>query len=271
VIVTEAPGKGVGHVVLQKDHTDLALQLARAFGNQSFQPLAPRALLEFLALNHDRGWDEVDERIQRNPKTGLPYSLVNTPLAELLATGPRSIDFNARHHPYCGLLACMHIWGLFNGRYGMSDKIVVDMLQGEAKLAADAMLAEVRQREAELRARLEADPEFRAYVAPDKLMQSYKLLQLFDTLSLYFNECVGRDGEPTSFLHVPFDASRDGPLQLTPLGRKTYRLTPFPFAGKELVVRLTSYTVPILERDVDYRKVFAETPSTTETITLVAS
>jgi hypothetical protein len=133
------------------------------------------------------------------------------------------------------------------------------------------MLAAVRRREAELRAGLEADPEFRAYVAPDKLMQNYKLLQLFDTLSLYFNECVGRDGEPTRFLHVPFDASRDGPLQLTPLAHKTYRLAPFPFAGNELVVRLKSYTVPVLDQDVDYRKVFAETPATTETITLVAS
>lgn len=271
MIVTEAPGQGVGHVVFQKDHTDLALQLARAFGNQAFQPLAPRELLEFLAQNHDRGWDEVDERIERNPKTGLPYGLVSTPLSELLATGPRSIDFNARHHPYCWLLSCMHVWGLFNGRYGMSDKIVVDMLQGEAKAQADAMLAEVRQRELELRAGLEADPKLRAYVAADKLMQNYKLLQLFDTLSLYFNECVGRDGEPTRFLHVPFDESRDGPLTLTPLGRKTYRLAPFPFAGKELVVRLTSYTVPVLDRDVDYRRVFANTKSTTETITLVAA
>lgn len=270
MIVSTDSVRARGQVVLQKDHADLAAQMAKAFGNEDFAPLEPRALMEFLALNHDRGWDEADGVMGRNPSTGLPYSLVQTPLDLLLETGPRSIHFNAEHHPYCGLLAAMHVWGLFHGRYGLSDKVVVDMLKGEAKAKADRMLSGVKQQQEELTAWCRNDLTCRHLVETDRLMRNYKALQFFDTMSLYFNERVGRDGDTTEFLHVPFDDKRDGTVVVIPLGEKTYHLNPFPFAGDRLVLQHHTFDIPASAVDVDYNAVFASSGIYTETITLVA-
>ena len=269
MIVSQNLGKSRGQVILQKDHADLASQLCQAFGNQEFAPLEPKELMEFVALNHDRGWDEADAVMGRNPLTGLPFSLVNTPIDLLLATGPRSIAFNAEHHPYCGLLAAMHVWGLFHGRYGMSNKIVVDLLKGEAKAKANIMLQNVLEQQQQLTAWCQDDPVFRCLVAPIKLMQNYKLLQFFDTLSLYFNECVAKEGAATEFLHVPYDQSRDCTIDITPLGRKTYRITPYPFTHDQLVLQQHSFDIPVSETDANYQGIFGTSDILTETITLV--
>ena len=269
MIVSQNLIKSRGQVILQKNHADLAAQLCLAFGNQEFAPLEPKELMEFVALNHDRGWDDADAVMGRNPLTGLPFSLVNTPVDLLLATGPRSIAYNAEHHPYCGLLAAMHVWGLFHGRYGLSNKIVVDLLKGEAKAKADAMLKGVQEQLQQLTTWCQADAVFSRFVAPEKVMQNYKLLQFFDTLSLYFNECVAKEGTATEFLHVPYDQTRDCTIDITPLGRKTYRITPYPFAHDHLVLQQHSFDIPVSGVDVDYHLIFGDSALLTETITLV--
>lgn len=272
MIVSSKASQEIGHVVLQSDHAQLASQFALAFGNDQFEAPSPAELMQFLVLHHDRGWDETDAQIGRNPKTRLPYSLVQTPLGELLTSGPRSVAFNRQHHPYCGLLCAMHVWGLFNGRYGLSDKIVVQMLEGEARARVELMLGTIRAEEAELRAQLATDPTMRPFLEEKKLMQNYKLLQLFDTLSLYFNDHAGREHDypEASFLNVPQDAHRDRTLSLKPLGDRTFRLSPFPFKAQKLTVTHRVFEIPQLDFDADYRQVFAESPARTETLTLVA-
>ena len=272
MIVSSYASPQTGHVVLQNDHAALASQLADAFGNSDFEAPEPRELMQFLVRHHDRGWDETDESIGRNPATGLPFSLVNTPLDELLLSGPRSVAYNRRHHPYCGLLAAMHVWGLFNGRYGLSDKIVVNLLQGEAKIKVDAMLETIRTSRDELLHDLTSHPILAPLVEPAKLMQNYKLLQFFDTLSLYFNENAGRlDTYPSSqFLNVPQARDRDVTVTLKSLGDRVFRLSPFPFRDKELALQHKVFEIPVLDIEVDYQKVFAEAKWTNESITLVA-
>lgn len=274
MIVSSHASPKTGSVILQRDHAELASQLALAFGNDVFEAMEPYDLMQFLVLNHDRGWDETDARIGRNPNTGLPYSLVNTPLDELLTSGPRSVDFNSRHHPYCGLLCSMHIWGLFNGRYGLSDKIVVDKLAGDARVKVEAMLQTILAKRDALTLALNQDVVMRPYLAHDKLMQNYKLLQLFDTLALYFNDnasCKG-DYPPSRFIHVPLSKDKDTTLNLEPLDHGLFRLSPFPFRARKLTIRQRVYSVPIidLDLDLDYNLVLAESPCDFETITLVA-
>lgn len=270
MIVTRDASEPIGYVVLQKDHAALAGQMAAAFGNETFAELEPKALMEFLVVNHDRGWDAADERVQRDAHTGLPYSLVKTPLAELLATGPASVAFNAAHHPYCGLLAAMHVYGLFHGRYGLSDKVVMDFLAGEAKAKAQAMLQDIAASRDLLLSELKANPKAAAWVQPDRLMQNYKALQLFDTLSLYCNEACAGGVEPTQFLNVPRNAVVDVTIKLTPLGQHTYHLDPYPFRARRLTLELDYYEVPVLGMDVDYRLVLDESPRKTALITMVA-
>lgn len=270
MIVTHHVNEAFGRVVLQKDHSDLAAALAQRFGNGRFSPLEPRELMEYLVQSHDRGWDSVDERIERDPKTGLPYHLVQTPLDFLLETGPASVRYNAAVHPYAALLVSMHAWGLFNGRYGLSDKVVVDMLKGESREKADRMLDGLLMLQRELRAQCEKDEYIKPFLVEKKLMQNYKLLQFFDTLSLYFNENAGEEGKHTVFINVPIDEEKDVDISLTVLGQKRYRLDPYPFDGRENILTMRYYEVPVMDQDVNYQLVFHEVPVKIETLTLVA-
>lgn len=245
MIVTTEMARSVGHMVLQQDHTSLAHQLAQAFGNATFANPEPRDLMEFVALNHDRGWDEVDKRMGLDPKSGLPYSLDKTPLDLLLQTIPHSIAFNEGHHLYCGLLVAMHIWGLYHGRYGLTDEIMIETLNGEDRKKADAALRPVKERIEQLTELLRHDPSFARMVEPTKLMQNYKFLQFCDRTSLYFNFCVAKEGEAIEIHHVPMDENHDTSVQLIPLGGKRYGVKPFPFKGRELALSLLSYEVPV--------------------------
>ncbi|MCX6130669.1 MAG: DUF3891 family protein [Proteobacteria bacterium] len=270
MIVSGGKDSLFGQVVLQTDHADLAHQMAVAFGNSHFEDLEPRELMEFLVLHHDRGWDETDLTIKRNPQTGLPFSLVQTPMNELLLTGPRSVEFNAAHHPYCGLLCCMHIWGLFNGRYGLSDKLVVNVLEGEAKLNALAMLEAIQKRQAELRKDLQELTAFAPFLAEPKLMQNYKALQFFDTLSLYFNESAAKEKQVAVFLNVPRTEFEATNLELTPLGENRFRLSPYPFKKDGLQLQHKVFDIPLMNKDVEYSQVFQNSNWRYETITLVS-
>jgi hypothetical protein len=270
VIVSYFKNEKFGRVVLQKDHSDLAAAFAQCFGNGRFSPLEPRELMEYLVRNHDRGWDSVDERIERNKETQLPYHLIETPLDQLLETGPSSVRYNAAVHPYAGLLVAMHAWGLFNGRYGMSDKIAVNMFTGEDQKRASQMLDSLLKDQRELKIQCEKDEYLTPFLTEDRLMQNYKLLQFFDTLSLYFNQAAGIQGEKASFLNVPLDASQDVSISLTPLGQKHYRLDPYPFEGQKNKFLTRYYEVPLMNEDVNYQIVLHEVPVKTETLILVA-
>ena len=255
--------------MLQADHARLVHQIALCFGNDDFAAPKPHAEMMFLALNHDRGWDEVDACIQRNPDTSLPYSLVQTPMDELLGSSRRSADFNTKHHAYSGLLCSMHVWGLFNGRYGLSDKVVVDMLQGEMKVNADAMLNGELDRQATLKAELGGHSDFSEYLREPVLMQNYKALQFWDTLSLYFNAELSDAGETTTFLNVPRSSRSDCRVELKALGGSRYQLSPNPLGPKEVQLQQKSYVIDKSDVDLDYSEVLERAQSRCQTITIV--
>ena len=49
-------------VIRMADHTAVAGQLARAFGNEQFGPLEPAEIFETVVGNHDAGWADLDAR-----------------------------------------------------------------------------------------------------------------------------------------------------------------------------------------------------------------
>ena len=141
-----------------RDHLDLVGQLGRGFGNSEFDPLTPRDLMEYAVANHDAGWLPIDRELGIDPETDLPPNLLRTPLGELVKTGPGSASFNEAHHPFCGLIVSMHACGLLNGRYGLSDKIVVDVLPEDAQPMFARMLETEGDRQERLKAELAANP-----------------------------------------------------------------------------------------------------------------
>ena len=270
MIVQRRTGDGPARGVAMTDHLGLADQFAEAFGNEMFEAPGPSSLFRFAVAHHDQGWSEVDQRIPLDDKTGLPCNLLQTPIDDMLASGPASAAFNEAYHPWCGLLVSMHVFGLYNGRYGLSDKIVVEALPEAVRPRFDDMLADEVARQERLKATLGKDPEFADSIEPEALFQCYRLLQFFDTLALYFCMDDADLREQSHFLNVPSGTSEDATVTVTPLDNGDYRVHPFPFAGEAQSFSLAGKVVSPQPAGTDIQRVLHRTPTTAEQFRLVS-
>src|SRR5688500_18672341 len=85
VLNQTAPAGEPHFVMTMAEHMQMCGQMARAFGNDAFEPLAPRDEVLYLVDNHDRGWDEYDG----NPGLDddrLPFIMSRTPTPENMNT-----------------------------------------------------------------------------------------------------------------------------------------------------------------------------------------
>ena len=250
-MIVQSAKPGEKHfVITMEQHTAFSAQLAVAFGNDEFETIEPRSVMLHVIENHDAGWRELDAIAPRDPETGLPYNLVKTPFARIVETSSASPNFNGKTHPYCELLSSMHSWGLYNGRYGMSEKVLLDSLADENRIEADEMLGAEVSRQTKLKAALADNPETAGWVEEAHLLQNYKQLQLFDTMALYFN-CFheGNRGQD-SFTHVPRSSTSDTTISIKELGDGKYGLHPFPFNDDNLEVNFNGrYILPASDDD----------------------
>ncbi len=257
-------------VVRMWQHTALSEQFARAFGNAAFEAPRPLDLVAYVIGHHDAGWEDFDVDPAVNPETRLPYNLVETPAAFILETSRRSPDFNEKHHPYCGLLSSMHSWGLYNGRYGLSDLVLLDGIARDARAEADAMLDEELRRQSRLREALARDPATTSLLDEDRIFQNYKQLQFCDTLALYFNRNDAGRRTTQTFRSVPIDAHRDMEITIAPISEGVYALTPFPFATSGSSFGYGGSRVdPSADQKVGFRRTLRHAPTEWEVVKLI--
>ncbi len=234
MIVQSAPDSEPRFVIRMADHMAFAGRIARKFGNESFEPVEPRDVVLYIIDHHDAGWADLDAEARIDPATGLPYNLVKTPFEEIIKTSAASPAFNSKHHSYCGLLSSMHSWGLYNGRYGMSDHVLLDTIAADNRGVAEAMLDGELERQDRLKKALAEAEETAPLVDDAQVMQNYKQLQLFDTMALYFNCNHAQHRKTTTFTHVPKNAGEDVDIEITPRADGSYAMAPYPFAEDDL-------------------------------------
>ena len=275
IIQTQAEERkdGARFAITLDEHLQLASQFAENFGNDTFARPEPRDYFLYACRWHDKGWKDLDDNPPLDPGTGLPYNLVETPIPIITLTGCRSPEYNEAHHAYCGLLDSMHIWGLYNGRYGLSDKVLIDIVPEQYRLAADTMLSTERQRQERLTAVLQDDPNTAPWVEEERLFANYKALQFFDTFALYFN-CVHPEGRGEStFANVPRGVDDDVSVEVRALGDGVYSLDPYPFRDDGLEVSFTGrHLTPFGADDKpDMAGVMRETPRERQSARLIAA
>ena len=271
MIVQTAPDGAAHFVIKQVDHAVTSGQFARAFGNEQFAELAPKSLMEYVVTHHDDGWKEVDEDPGLDAKTRLPNHLTQTPTLILAHTSATTPQRNEDHHPYCGIISSMHSWGLYNGRYGLSDKIYIDMISSDYRAKVDAMLQGELDRQQRLKDSLADNTEFTPLIAENVLFHNYKLLQFFDTLALYFQTQHSGAHNETEFKNVPMSVDNDATLTLTPLGEGKYKLSPYPFHVDSLEFGTVGRYISPYPDNVtpDLKQVMAETSTDEQRFTLV--
>jgi hypothetical protein len=102
MMVQTAPQDEPHFVLTMAEHTEMCGQMARAFGNGSFEPLDPFALVTYIVSNHDRGWDSYDANPGLDPDTRLPYIMARTPAVDAVKTNIGSPDSTKRIIPIAG-------------------------------------------------------------------------------------------------------------------------------------------------------------------------
>ena len=240
-MIQSAPSGNKRFVSTMLEHLELCHQFVTAFGNDKFERPEPDDEFVYTVKNHDRGWDQFDQNPVLDEKTGYPCGLGSGPVPNVVATSKLSPDFNEARHAYCGLLSSMHSWGLYNERYGYSEFRVlgggksVPVPPGENDTVKGLLEGELG-RQIQLKEKLAANPNTAAWVEDGNLIRSYKLLQFFDTLALYFNMRHSSEHDVETFIHVPESVVSDVEVTVRPVGDNHYTFTPFPFHGDKLEV-----------------------------------
>jgi hypothetical protein len=232
MILQTSPAGEPPLATMMYEHTALCQQFANAFGNAQFEKLSPLEQMLYIISHHDAGWLAYDRAPQTDARTGLPFNLTETPAKYITVTSRLSPDFNERHHPYCGLISSMHSWGLYNGRYGLSDLVLLDKIKLEDRALAEQMLDGELARQERLKRELSKDTETAAWITEEHLFQNYKTLQFIDTLALYFNRIHPAARGEQQFQHVPVSAGKDVTVRIRPVEPGVYALSPYPFASE---------------------------------------
>jgi hypothetical protein len=245
-------------VVLQTDHADLSGQFAAAWGNDSFVPPRPWASVRTAAARHDDGWAiwERAPRLLAIDGEMRPRNFLDVQILSHLAFYRAQIAAVSDEDPYAGLLVSMHGTGIYNGRYGTDPALKLTFAPTERR-AVDAFVAEQED------SRREIVDELR--LAEDELWTNYRMLQIFDRLSLHFCTKDMQRGEPATLAPAPIDYER-GPaaeLAIEPDGPWRVRIDPYPFATTTTRFTLLRRQIPKDDwrDDTEFRERFFATPA----------
>jgi Protein of unknown function (DUF3891) len=254
MVVAEGPDEYI--LYTQNDHGDLAGQFAAHWGNETFSPLKPRDSMVFVAEAHDNGWwhwdinPEVDDQ-------GL----------------------------YAGLIASMHHAGLPQHRYGTLPAVPRRQDEHTQKF--------IQERELfykELMAKVATMKEYEGVSSSNYLWFNYRMMQVFDRLSLFF--CCNFDLEKATtsesqsqqdkdygraFYTSTINATpvrfgeRDTDLRLTPVSKTKLKVEPFPFDESPLKVSVRGRVIPRrpYKTQEEFRDVYRRRPREVFEYTLV--
>jgi hypothetical protein len=282
MVVAEGPNQYV--LYAQNDHGDLAGQFAAHWGNETFAPLQPRNSMVFVAEAHDNGWwhwdidPEVDDQ-------GVPITFRRTPRERLYTFINKGIANIMEKDLYAGLIASMHHAGLPQHRYGT--------LPAVPRRQDEHTQAFIREREPfnqNLMAKVATLAEYDGVNSSDYLWFNYRMMQVFDRLSLFFccnfdlekattsesqsqdDKDYGRAFYRSAINSTPTRLGQpDVELCLTPLGKTTLRVEPFPFDEPELKVSVRGRVIPRrpYRSQEEFREVYRRQPREAFEYTLV--
>lgn len=229
-------------LVRQTDHAALAGELARHWGRDPFRRPEPFAAVALAADRHDNGWQEWEERPRLNPATRVPYQFTELPVEEHLTLYLRGVDRVVAQDRYAGLLVNLHCTGLYNRRYGIDPSIPTRQFTPDEQRIIQDFRTRLEAQQRQLKAALGLTDE-------TTLWTNYKLLQIYDRLSLYLCMPPLRAGSLK-----PAPTAGGGPdveLTFRPRDEQAVVVTPYPFDSDPLPVRVPTRRIPGRPYDSD--------------------
>jgi hypothetical protein len=201
----------------QPSHAWLSGQLARAWGNDRFGALDPREEVCLAAAQHDAGMADWDAAPTLNARTGLPHSFIEMPVETHVELWSRAWEIVLPQSRYAALLVSLHGTAL----YAMRDLSKLD--EGQAELVRGYLTG---QREVQRRLRESLDDA-------GSVDRNQRLIWTWDAFSLAL--CLG--WAPHTLHAVPAAGGDAHDVELTPVGERTVRVDPWPFAAERVRAR----------------------------------
>jgi hypothetical protein len=230
-MIVRAETNGEQILIGQTDHSRLAGQFAAHWGNERFATPAPFESVARGTAFHDFGYLRYETAPYYDSLTGQTPNFRGVVTdAQRLEEYQWNVDWLLALDPYASALVNMHRTGLWRGRYGVIAHPPHAIRKQNSEI--DAFVA---KNEAGRAATTAAQGWDQA-----QLRVNYRLLQVWDLLSLHFS-CA----PPTDDYIEPVPASyqsADGEgvrLTLKPLGNSTIAIDPYPFDVAELRVQLS--------------------------------
>ncbi len=249
-------------LIRQTDHAALAGVFAEHWGNTNFARPSPRDPVLTAAAHHDDGWLLWEVAPRLDPSTRRPYQFTAMPLAEHVGFYRAGIERVVALSPYAGLLTLMHLAGLYQMRFGTDRHMQPRALSGTEDQMRTKFLGELEQQQEILRRELPQQGIPASWLEERRLWCNYKLLQMYDRLSLYFCTAPPR---PIELGPAPLDYDGgETQLTLTPLTERIVAMSPYPFDRSPLTFTLRARIAPDrdYESDTEFRAVFAQAPVT---------
>lgn len=256
------PRDGQLLLIRQTDHAALAGVFAEHWGNTDFALPSPRDAVIAAAVHHDDGWLLWEAEPRLDPSTRRPYQFTAMPLAEHIGFYRTGIEHVLTLAPYAGLLTLMHLAGLYQMRFHTDRHMQPKTLSRDEERMQRQFLDELHQQQESLRRELPQRGVPASWLEDRRLWCNYKLLQMFDRLSLYFCTAPPR---PITMGPAPQDyESGETQLILTPLTERTVAISPYPFDRNPLSFTVRACTVPDRDYESDdaFRTLFAQAPAT---------
>jgi hypothetical protein len=273
MVVAEGPTEY--RLITQNDHADLAGQFASHWGNDKFAALLPWASMVFAAESHDNGWWHWDI----NPSVddqGVPITFRKTPRKILFEYLSRGIDGVVEKDPYAGLMVSLHLAGLSQHRYG-----TLSAVPGREDEFTLKFVREQEESHKALKEKIGRMEQYAAAATDDYLWFNYRLMQVFDRLSLFFCCNFGFQDTPGSDSLTQKDrdsgrayygsaikptpvrfGSEDVELQLRLVDNTTLVVDPYPFDEAPLRVNVRGRIIPrrAYQSQEEFRDVYSRQP-----------
>ncbi len=223
-------------LITHPDHARLAGAIASVWGNELFQKPEPRARVLYGISAHDDGWAarDAEPSVTRAGKpaafsselVGKYSAFEEIDLADYLAVRDRAVRMIADRDPYAGLLISMHTYNLLSERADRSTIRAEDLPRLDAFLESQAEYQDwlwgLIDRDASLSGEEKSE---------QRVEEHFRLLQACDNLSLL--ACVAYGGNATLLHPLARTDGGGAEVQVSPLGKREFRLTPWPFEKNE--------------------------------------
>ncbi|PZC46957.1 MAG: Protein of unknown function (DUF3891) [Chloroflexi bacterium] len=251
-------------LVDQSDHTELSGQFAAHWGNDKFERLRPYDSMVFGTGHHDDGYREWERLPPINSEKGRPAGL-GEPLGYpgQLDCYVRNIDWVRSRDPYAGLIVSMHRTGLWQERYETvtsSTRAYIGAKAPNPEVPAIIERLEAGQKE-DRNALGNGDAKFEG-----ELWTNYRILQLYDLLSIYFC-CEGwTDGSLIEHFIGPipmsYETKDEATFNITPLDGGILKIDPFPFdlSPLKVMVRGREMAPMVGASDEEIREAYHKAP-----------